>query len=109
VNTPADVAALIGGIRAAQPHIGASSIEALFHIAGGADCTAELLERMQITRTGRVKSINMLTGRGCIGRNARFSKLRLVHRRKHPHRRGTQLLLTDEGLALISSTFASQR
>lgn len=106
MSTPAEVAAIIGGIRKAQPHIGASSIEALFHIAGGADCTAELLQKMQITPTGLTKSVNMLTGRGCIGRDTRKTRLRLVYRRKHPDRRGTQLMLTEEGKALLSSTFA---
>ena len=107
MTTPADVARMIGGIRAAQPKLGAAAIEAFCHIASGADCSADLLERMVITRGGLSKALNMLTGRGALGvKNPKVSSLRLVYRRRHPDRPGSQLLLTDNGRELISSTFA---
>lgn len=107
--TPADVAAMIGGIRAAQPAISAAAIEALMHISAGADCREELLRRMKTDRSRVTRIVNQLTGRGSLGARPQRSKLRLVHKRKHPDRPGFQLLLTEEGQALMSSTFALNR
>lgn len=103
---PTTAAAIIGGIRQVQPRIGASSIEALLHIAGGADCSTELQQRMGIDHAHASRIISQLTGRGTIGKRGRRSQLALVQRRRHPHRRGAQLLLTPDAQALLSSTFA---
>jgi DNA-binding MarR family transcriptional regulator len=80
-------------------------VEALLHIAMGADCSAALSQRMGIDRSSVSRIVSLLTGRGTIGKAATRSNLRLVQRRTHPHRRGTQLALTQEGLDLLLSTF----
>lgn len=106
MSSPAQVAALIGGIRTAQPGIRASAIEALLLIASGVDSAAELQRRMQIDPSSAGRIVSQLTGRGTLGRSSHRSNLRLVQRRRHPHRRGMQLALTAEARTLISSTFA---
>ena len=103
--TPAEVAAMLGGIRAAQPRIGASSVEALLHIATGADSSTALQQRMGLDRSSVSRIVSQLTGRGTVGRTAVHSNLRLVQRRVHPHKRGTQLSLTPEGRELLELTF----
>jgi DNA-binding MarR family transcriptional regulator len=105
MSTPANVAALIRQIRSVQPQISALGIEALLRIAAGDDCSAELQIHMGIDRPRAVRLVNQLTGRGSVGKTGRASNLRLVQRRKHPHRQGTQLSLTAEGVQLISSAF----
>lgn len=101
-STAGSMAAVIGGIRTAQPGISAAAIEALLHIADGADHAAELQHRMDLGRSTINRSVNLLTGRGSLGRRARASRLRLVDRRKHPHRRGAQLVLSVEGQRLLA-------
>jgi DNA-binding MarR family transcriptional regulator len=102
MSNSADLAALIGGIRKAQPAIGASAIEALLHIAAGADHAAELESRMNLRRSTVARTVGLLAGRGSLGQRTRASRLRLIERRKHPHRRGAQLALTDEARRLLA-------
>lgn len=106
-TTAGSVAALIGGIRSAQPGISAAAIEALLLVADGADCTAELRQRMQMDRSTATRIVGLLTGRGSLGQRGRASKLRLVERRRHPHRRGAQLLLSAEAVQLLESALAT--
>lgn len=104
--TPADVAAMIRGIRCAQPQISAAAVEALLRIASGADSALELHQQMGMSRSQAERLVLTLCGRGTTGIKARHSNLRLIERAKHPHRSGFKLALTENGRDLIASTFA---
>lgn len=105
MSSPRQVAEMIGGIRTAQPAISAAAVETLLHVASGADCGAALQERMRISRSQVNRTLSQLSGRGTIGKTGTTSNLRLVEKRKHPHRRGMQITLSRNGSDLISSTF----
>jgi hypothetical protein len=106
MSSPENVAAMIRGIRAAQPVIGAAAVEALLWIASGVDCAADLAVATGLDPGHTRKVVNLLCGRGTLGKAGRRSSLRLVERRKHPHRPGFQLALSQNGLDLISHTFS---
>lgn len=106
-GTPADVAAMIRGIRAAQPYLSAAAVEALLRIASGADSAPELHRQMGMSISQAERLVLTLCGRGTTGKTARTSNLRLVERTRHPHKSGFRLALTDNGRSLIASTFAS--
>ncbi len=105
--TPADVAAMIRGIRAAQPYLSAAAVEALLRIASGADSAPELHRQMGMSISQAERLVLTLCGRGTTGIKARRSNLRLIERTKHPHKSGFRLALTSNGRDLIASTFAS--
>jgi DNA-binding MarR family transcriptional regulator len=103
--TPADVAAMLRGIRHHHQAISASAVETLLHIATGADCSAELCRRMGVVRQTANRNVAHLIGRGRIGKGRARSRLGLVQRSKHPDRPGFRLELTPDGRELIASTF----
>ena len=102
---PQDVAAMIGGIRAVRPGISAGAIEVLCLVASGVDNSGELEAAMDSSRQYVNRCLSLLTGRGRVGQRALRSDLSLVQRRRHPHRRGFALELTQNGQELISTTF----
>lgn len=103
--TPADVAAMLRGIRAHHQAISASAVETLLHVATGADCSAELCRRMGVVRQTVNRNLQHLVGRGQIGKGRVRSRLGLVQRSKHPDRKGFRLELTENGRELLASTF----
>lgn len=103
--TPADVAAMLRGIRHHHQAISASAVETLLHIATGADCSAELCRRMGVVRQTANRNVAHLIGRGRIGKGRARSRLGLVQRSKHPDRKGFRLELTENGRELLASTF----
>lgn len=105
--TPADVAAMLRGIRAHHQAISASAVETLLHVATGADCSAELCRRMGVVRQTVNRNLQHLVGRGQIGKGRVRSRLGLVQRSKHPDRKGFRLELTENGRELLASTFGS--
>jgi hypothetical protein len=100
-------AQLIGGIRAAHPHLSATTVEALLWIAAGVDSVAELRRHMgpDVSKPAIQRSCQMLCGRGVAGARPVTSRLRLVDRRRHPNSGGFQLALSDNGRELIAATF----
>lgn len=117
MTEPNDVAALLKGLRcvfrehmkASGRHVGHPPLvaaEALLWIAGGIDHGSDLAEAMGMDHSTANRTIALLRGR-TRWREGRSmpSPFGLVELRKHPHRRGFQLSLTDEGKQLISSTF----
>jgi DNA-binding MarR family transcriptional regulator len=103
--TPADVAALLRGIRTHHHSLSASAVEVLLHIGTGADCSAELCRRMGVVRQSVNRSVAQLIGRGSIGKRRSRSRLGLVQRSKHPDHKGFRLELTENGRELLASTF----
>lgn len=77
--------------------------EALLLIGAGVDSVPELQRVMELNSAGVSRAVSLLRGR------ARFSQGRvidspyegLVTTRRHPDRRGLQLLLTPEGRELV--------
>lgn len=117
-TTPADVAALLKGLRAVfcehqkarglrvqyPPMVAA---EALLWIAGGVDHASELAKVMGTDQSTACRTIALLRGRARWKQGKQMlSPFGLVELRKHPHRRGHQLSLTNNGQQLIDSTFA---
>jgi hypothetical protein len=102
---PQDVAAMIAGIRAVRPAISAGSIEVLLLVASGIDSSADLQSAMRSNRQYVNRCLSLLTGRGRVGQRALRSDLSLVQRRRHPHRRGFALELTQNGADLVAATF----
>lgn len=110
--TPANLCALFRGMREATSEtggLGISAVEALFHIATGADNTKELERRMGLTKTSVGRTVCRLCGRGAVTKGRQVHKpLGLIQRTKHPHIKGAFLLeLSEDGRALIASTFGS--
>jgi hypothetical protein len=118
MTQPTDVAALLKGLRAVfrdhmkstGRHVGHPPLvaaEALLWIAGGIDHGSDLADAMGMDRSTANRTIALLRGR-TRWREGRSmpSPFGLVELRKHPHRRGFQLSLSDDGKALLASTFA---
>jgi DNA-binding MarR family transcriptional regulator len=116
-TSPVAVAALLKGLRhvfrehskaaghrAQHPPLVAA--EALLWIASGVDHPAELAQVMGTDRSTVSRTVSLLRGRARF-RNGKAveSPYGLVDLRKHPHRRGYQLALSDNGKELIASTF----
>lgn len=119
MTQPADVAALLKGIRCVfrehmkttGRHVGHPPLvaaEALLWIAGGIDHGSDLAKAMGMDASTANRTIALLRGRTRWREGkAMPSPFGLVELRSHPHRRGYQLLLTPDGTRLIASTFAS--
>jgi DNA-binding MarR family transcriptional regulator len=119
MTQPNDVAALLKGLRGVfrdhmkttGRHVGHPPLvaaEALLWIAGGIDHGSDLADAMGMDRSTANRTIALLRGR-TRWREGRSmpSPFGLVELRKHPHRRGYQLSLTQDGENLIASTFAA--
>lgn len=116
--TPESVAALLKGLRVVfKDHMRAAghnvqhpplvAAEALLWIAEGVDHQAELAKVMGIDQSTASRTIALLRGRARWKQGKQVqSPYGLVDLRKHPHRRGFQLQLTQNGLDLLASTFA---
>lgn len=104
-----EVARILGTLRranqAAGGGMGLASFEVLLLIAGGIDHSRDLMAATGRTdRSEMTKLLQFLEGRPVPG-GFRCPPLRLIERRKHPHRAGSQFRLSLEGIALLRSTF----
>jgi hypothetical protein len=114
MSTPAKVAGLLAGLRqagkTARPQAMHPAVpEVLLWIAAGVDHRQELVKVSELSEREVRRICHTLCGKGYRQRGGYVdSAYRLVEVRRHPHRRGEQLLLTREGQQLISSTFDLQ-
>jgi len=80
-------------------------LEILLLIAGGVDAVGAINAATGSSRVHVSRSLRFLSGRDTSGSNQRggirSSPFRLIEHRKHPHRRGFQYRLTDEGEAIF--------
>jgi len=81
-------------------------LEILLLIAGGVDAVGAINAATGSSRAHIARSLRFLSGRDSSGSpqggGIRSSPFRLIEHRKHPHRRGFQYRLTDEGEAIFS-------
>jgi hypothetical protein len=112
MNTAARLAQSVGAIRrateAAGSRIRVSELEILLHIAGGIDCAEGLAEATGLSRYRVGEAARFLMGQSSQitiagDQVTRCSPLRLVERRQHPHKRGFQFRLSEEGRAMFNS------
>jgi hypothetical protein len=116
--TPAETLAMakaIGACRRAATAGGHGlrviEIEILLLSAGGVDAAADINAACGGSRTNATRSLRFLSGRDSSGSplrgGIRSSPFRLIEHRKHPHRRGHQYRLSNEGIALFSQCVGS--
>lgn len=100
------LATLRRGTRAAGAIITLPTTEVLLLVAGGVDHTSDLVKATGSDRTQITRALQFLQGQSFPNHGRiRVSPFRLVECRKHPHRKGHQLRLAPEGIALLSPTF----
>jgi len=111
MSTPAKVAGLLAGLRQAGKTARTQAIhpavpEVLLWIAAGVDHRQDLAKVSGLSDREVRRICHTLCGKG-YRQGGRYvdSAFRLVQVRRHPHRRGDQLLLTEDGNKLVSSTF----
>lgn len=115
MSTPAKVAGLLAGLRQAGKTARAQAMhpavpELLLWIAAGVDHRQDLAKVSGLSEREVRRICHTLCGKGYKqGDQYVDSAFRLVQTRKHPHRRGDQLLLTSDGRQLLSNTFELQR
>lgn len=83
-------------------------LEILLLVAGGTDAIGDICSATGGSRANTARSLKYLSGRdsvlaghGGLGQ-VRVSPFRLLEWRKHPHRRGHQYRLSNEGAALLA-------
>jgi len=106
------LAQAIGACRraalAAGHAIRVQEVEVLLHIAAGTDHVADLIVATGGSRTHTHRALAFLSGRDSSyspsagGSAVRSSPFQLIEHRRHPHRRGFQWRLTQEGEALLA-------
>lgn len=106
------VAGLLRELRATDRPIPIGAAEALLLIACGIDHVSDLQEAMgcgsgrndgPLPSATASRLVGLLRGRSRYdGGSWRHSPLRLVVTRPHPHRKGQQLLLSEEGAAVLN-------
>jgi len=81
-------------------------VEILLLIAGGVDAVGAINAATGSSRVHVSRSLRFLSGRDSDGTSQqggiRSSPFRLIEYRKHPHRRGFQYRLTNEGRSIFS-------
>ena len=111
MSTPSAVAGLLAGLRHAGKTARAQVLhpavpEVLLWIAAGVDHRQDLAKVSGLSDREVRRICHTLSGKGYKqGGHYVDSPFRLVKARPHPHRRGDQLVLTDDALKLLSSTF----
>lgn len=111
MTTPAAVAGLLAGLRQAGKTARAQAIhpavpEVLLWIAAGVDHRQDLAKVSGLNEREVRRICHTLSGKGYRQCGSYVdSPFRLIQVRPHPHRRGDQLVLTGDGLKLVSSTF----
>lgn len=111
MSTPEKVAGLLAGLRHAGKTARAKAMhpavpEVLLWIAAGVDHRQDLAKVSGLSDREVRRICHTLCGKGYKqAGNYVDSAYRLVQVRRHPHRRGEQLVLTADGLDLLSSTF----
>lgn len=113
MSNPSRVAGLLAGLRQAGKTARAQAMhpavpELLLWIAAGVDHRQDLARVSGLSDREVRRICHTLCGKG-YKQGGRYvdSAFRLVQTRKHPHRKGDQLLLTADGHQLVSSTFES--
>jgi len=112
MTTPAKVAGLMAGLRQAAKTARAQAMhpavpEVLLWIAAGVDHRQDITKVSGLSDREVRRICHTLSGKGYRqGGRIVDSAFDLVAVRRHPHRRGDQLVLTAAGQSLISSTFA---
>lgn len=83
-----------------------NQLEALLWIAAGADRFTELQQAMQMDTKSCHRLLSVLRGvpNRETGRVPKWENV-LVETRKHPHKRGLQLLLSRHAQSMLSATF----
>jgi len=102
------LAALRQGCHAAGGSMTLPAVEVLLLVAGGVDCSADLIKATSRDPSQITRDLGYLEGRSVSQRAGELrtaSPFRLVERRKHPHRAGHQLRLAPEGIALLRPVF----
>jgi hypothetical protein len=102
------LAALRNGCHAAGGSMTLPVVEVLLLVAGGVDHSADLVSATSRDHSQITRDLQFLEGRSASqrpGKPRAASPFRLVQRRKHPHRRGDQLRLAPEGIALLRPVF----
>ena len=102
-------AMFLSEFRKSSRQISTTQVEALLLIASGIDNVSDLQQAMFLNdgspfpRSSAGRIINYLGGRGrySAGKWINQGGEPLIKRREHPHKRGYQLMLTDEGEKLI--------
>lgn len=112
MTAPADVAAMLGGLRQASVRsrfdagLPVVAVEALLWVAAGVDHLSDLQERMGLTPSQASRTLSLLRGRGRL-HNGRWveSRVGLVQVTAHPHRRGYRISLSENAKSLLKATF----
>lgn len=101
-------AAFLAWFRQPGRNIPVIAAEALAWIASGVDSVPELQSRMDTCPATVSRTVSLLRGRARY-REGRWieSPYGLVMTRKHPDRRGNQLLLTTQGQQLVQAYFSA--
>lgn len=111
MSTPAKVAGMLAGLRQAAKTARAQAMhpavpEVLLWIAAGVDHRQDLAKVSGLSDREVRRICHTLSGKGYRqGGQIVDSAFDLVIVRRHPHRRGDQLALTEAGKTLLSSTF----
>jgi hypothetical protein len=102
------MAAFLGWFQQPGRNIPICAAEALLWIAAGEDSLAALQQHMGSSPRAVERAVSLLRGRARY-REGKWieSPYGLVMVRKHPNRRGNQLLLTPEGHQLIRMYFGA--
>ena len=100
---------LAKSIRFFRDHKALHCVEAFLLIAEGIDSTPALAAAMECAPSQASRMVSKLTGRGrWRGEHWVPSTFSLVERRKHPHEKGFQLLLTPDGEQLACAMLPRQ-
>lgn len=102
------VASFLGWFQQPGRNIPINAAEALLWIAAGEDSLAGLQRRMGSSPRAVERTVSLLRGRARY-REGKWieSPYGLVWVRKHPDRRGNQLLLTTQGQQLVQAYFSA--
>ena len=93
----------LGAFRASSTATTAAAAEALLHIASGVDSVAELQTAMGVPSRTAHRLVGLLLGRATYRQGDwKDSPFSLIEARPHPHKQGRQLVLSDQGLRLVS-------
>lgn len=111
MSTPEKVAGLLAGLRHAGKTARTKAMhpavpEVLLWIAAGVDHRQDLAKVSGLSDREVRRICHTLCGKGYKQCGSYVdSAYRLVETRRHPHRRGEQLVLTPDGKQLVASTF----